>query len=261
MDVELLIEASVATVRLNRPESLNALSAESLRLLCDYADEIEANPAIRAVVLCGQGRSFCAGADIKGSGATSAPPVMSVSYARKGMFTWQQTLLKFHNLNKPVVCAVRGHAVGIGWSLAMTSDQIIASETALFCANFLNRATVPEGGLVHVLAKNIGQLRAKEVVFSRRRVSADEASMLGLVNKVVPDDELEDQAQILARELAALPTFSVGLTKQLFRANCGSIEEFLGLELNAVALAVNSQDATEGRAAAREKRSPDFKGL
>jgi 2-(1,2-epoxy-1,2-dihydrophenyl)acetyl-CoA isomerase len=258
MDVEFSLQGAVATVCLNRPEKLNALTPDMLTMLMEHLDCIERDPEIRAVILTGAGRAFCAGADIKGSGA--APPPMSVLRARQSMAVFQQIALRLYNLDKPVVAAVRGVAVGIAWSYALCADLLLVSDTAQFIPAFLMRATLPEGGMVHLLARHCGEFRAKEIMYLNRKLTGQEALACGLANRVVDDDKLMQAAEELAVELAAMPTFSIGLTKQLFRSNAGSMEEYLVQELNSVALAVNSEDAAEGRLAAREKRTPKFKG-
>ncbi|WP_235356270.1 MULTISPECIES: enoyl-CoA hydratase/isomerase family protein [Burkholderia cepacia complex] len=258
MDVELTLNGAIATLSLNRPEKLNALTPEMLELILGYLDRIEQDAEIRAVILTGAGRAFCAGADIKGSGA--APPRMSVAHARASMAVYQKIALRLYNLNKPMVAAVRGVAVGIAWSFALCADQLIVSDSAQFIPAFLMRATLPEGGMVHLLARHCGEFRAKEIMYLNRRLTGKEAFDMGLASHFVDDGDLETAAVKLAGELAAGPTFSIGLTKQLFRLNTGSMEEFLAQELNAVALAVNSEDAAEGRLAAKEKRAPAFKG-
>ncbi|SOE65752.1 2-(1,2-epoxy-1,2-dihydrophenyl)acetyl-CoA isomerase [Burkholderia sp. D7] len=260
MDVELLLNGPVATLRLNRPDKLNALTPEMLALMIEHLERIEREPEIRAVILTGAGRAFCSGADIKGSAGAPPPPPMSVANARASFAVYQQIALKLYNLNKPVVAAVRGVAVGIAWSYALCADQLIASDTAQFIPAFLMRATLPEGGMVHLLARHCGEFRAKEIMYLNRKLSGQDAFDIGLASRVVEDAKLMEAAEALAAELAAMPTFSIGLTKELFRLNAGSMEEFLAQELNAVALAVNSEDAAEGRLAAREKRTPDFKG-
>ena len=257
MDVELLLNGPVATLRLNRPDKLNALTPAMLALMIEHLERIEREPEIRAVILTGAGRAFCSGADIKGTGP--ALP-QSVANARASFAVYQQIALKLYNLNKPVVAAVRGVAVGIAWSYALCADQLIVSDTAQFIPAFLMRATLPEGGMVHLLARHCGEFRAKEIMYLNRKLSGQEAFDIGLASRVVEDAKLMEAAEALAVELAAMPTFSIGLTKELFRLNAGSMEEFLAQELNAVALAVNSEDAAEGRLAAREKRTPDFKG-
>ena len=257
MDVELLLNGPVATLRLNRPDKLNALTPAMLALMIEHLDRIEREPEIRAVILTGAGRAFCSGADIKGTGPTLP---QSVANARASFAVYQQIALKLYNLNKPVVAAVRGVAVGIAWSYALCADQLIVSDTAQFIPAFLMRATLPEGGMVHLLARHCGEFRAKEIMYLNRKLSGQEAFDIGLASRVVEDAKLMEAAEALAVELAAMPTFSIGLTKELFRLNAGSMEEFLAQELNAVALAVNSEDAAEGRLAAREKRTPDFKG-
>ena len=258
MTVEFTVENHVATVCLNRPDKLNALTPEMLDHLLDYFDRAAADAEIRSVLLTGAGRAFCAGADVSGSG--SAPAKMSVSYARGSMHKWQQIALKIYNLDKPVVSAVHGAVVGIAWSFALCADILIASESAKFIPAFLMRATLPEAGMVHLLGKLCGEYRAKEIIYLNRRLSGAEAAEIGLATRVVPDDRLMEEARSVAQQLASMPTFSIGLTKQLFRANAGSMEEYLALELNSVALAVNSEDALEGRTAFKENRAPNFKG-
>jgi 2-(1,2-epoxy-1,2-dihydrophenyl)acetyl-CoA isomerase len=258
MDVELTLNGAVATLRLNRPDKLNALTPQMLEQMLEQLERIERDPEIRAVILTGAGRAFCAGADIKGGGA--APPPMSVTHARASMAVYQNIALRLYSLNKPMVAAVRGVAVGIAWSFALCADQLIVSDTAQFIPAFLMRATLPEGGMVHLLARHCGEFRAKEIMYLNRKLTGKEALDMGLASHLVEDEHLDEAAQKLAGELAAGPTFSIGLTKQLFRLNTGSMEEFLAQELNAVALAVNSEDAQEGRQAAREKRPPVFKG-
>lgn len=262
MDVELTVDGSVATLTLNRPDSLNALTPPMLEMIIEHLDRVENDPEIRALILTGAGRAFCAGADVKGtvSGSSQGSVRMSVSHARRSLVPYQQVALKLYNLNKPVVSAVRGATVGIAWSFAMCADQLIASETTKFIPAFLARATVPEGGMLHLLARHCGEFRAKEIMYLNRTLSGLEAFEIGLASRVVKDDQLMIAAVALAQELAEAPTFSIGLAKQLFRATSGNFEAYLALELNAVALAVNSADASEGRQAFRDKRKPEFKG-
>lgn len=258
MDVELSVDNGVATLLLNRPDSLNALTPAMMDQMLVHLSTVAEDASIRALLFTGAGRAFCAGADVKGSGGPPKP--VTVASARHSMAKYQEVALRLYNLDKPVVCAVRGATVGIAWTYALCADMLLASQTTNFIPAFLMRATVPEGGMVHLLARHCGEFRAKEIMYLNRKVSGEEAAQMGLVSRVVPDDELLPQAQALAAELAAMPTFSVGLTKQLFRTNAGSMEEFLSTERNAIALAVNSEDASEGRQAFRDKRKPDFKG-
>lgn len=258
MDVELSVNNGVATICLNRPDSLNAITPGMLDDISGFLDKIAGDPEVRALVLTGNGRAFCAGADVKGSGKPPAPN--TVANATRGFVTWQRIALKLYNLDIPVISAVRGATVGIAWTFVLCADMIIASETTKFIPAFLIRATIPEAGFVHLLAKKCGELKAKEILYLNRTLLADDALKMGLVNQVVADDELMNVTDALANELAAMPTFSIGLTKQLFRANSGSLEEFQALERNCVALAVNSEDSLEGRTAFGEKRKPNFKG-
>lgn len=258
MEVEFSVKHQVATICLNRPDSLNAITPVMMDLLVEYLDGIAEDAEIRAVILTGSGRAFCAGADVKGGGKPPAPN--TVAGGVRGFGKWQDIARRIYNLEKPVISAVRGATVGIAWAYALCADMIVASETTKFIPAFLIRATTPEAGFVHLLAKQCGEFRAKEIIYLNQTLSGQEAAEIGLVNRLVADKELTDTAVALAEQLAAMPTFSIALTKQMFRTNAGSLEEFLGVERNCVALATNSEDSLEGRTAFAEKRKPDFKG-
>jgi 2-(1,2-epoxy-1,2-dihydrophenyl)acetyl-CoA isomerase len=173
----------------------------------------------------------------------------------------QQVVLNLANLEKPVVAAVRGPVAGIGWSLALACDLIVASDTAKFHQSFAKIGLVPDGGAVFFLAQVLGAYRAKELVYTARPVTAQEAHSLGLVNRVVPDGELDAVAQALAEELAQGPGFALGLTKRMFKTlQVPSLESYLDAESWAQGLSLLTDDHAEGGRAFREKRRPEFKG-
>ncbi len=257
MDIELEVEGPVATLRLNRPDKLNAITPEMWHLLVQHIDRIEADPELRAVILKGTGRAFCAGADTGGqTGATS----MGVAGAMEKLAEVHRAVLRLYHLRKPVVAAVRGHAVGIGWNLALCADLLIAGDSAKFCQIFLNRGIGPDGASTFLLGRQVGMFRAKEILYSRRLLGAEEALSMGLANKVVPDAELDAAAMAQAQDLAAAPTFALGLAKRLFHSNAANLEEFLERELTTVGVITQSEDRVEGVTAAKEKRPPKFKG-
>jgi len=166
-----------------------------------------------------------------------------------------------HAIEKPVIAAVRGPAVGIGWSIALGCDLVVASETARFAQVFRRLGLAPDGGAVWLLSRRIGMARAKELVFTARFVEAQEALALGLVNYVVPDGDLMAKAEELAADLASGPTFALGLAKKLFHmAGSATYEEFMDYELFVQPQLDNTEDHREGVAAFREKRKPEFKG-
>lgn len=255
MEIQVERNGSVATVKLNRPEKLNALDESMKATLIETFANFANDDAIRAVVLTGNGRAFCAGGDVSTMGAFSAKSLerrLSVS---------QQLLLEIDAMNKPVIASVRGAAAGIGWSLALVCDQIFASDTAYFSQSFKNIGAVPDGGALRLLTENIGFLRTKNLVLTGRRMSADEALSCGLVNQIFPDSELDAATQVFARDLAAGPTLAYSIGKKLMRQlRAPALETYMDIEMWGQTLAVISEDHQEGARAFSEKRKPVFKG-
>lgn len=248
-------DGAVATVRLNRPDRLNALSEPMKDRLGDLFEELGRDASVRAVVLCAAGRAFCASGDVTTMGN------FTVESARDRLKRAHRMIVNLANIEKPVIAAVRGAVAGIGWSMAMACDVICASDTAYFSQVFKNVGLAPDGGAIYFLAQNMGVLAAKELVLSGRRVPAGEALTLGLVSKVVPDDALEDEVGTLARELAGGPTLAYGAGKKLFKQMyTPTLENFLDAEAWAQSTALLSHDHAEGIRAFLEKRKPRFQG-
>jgi 2-(1,2-epoxy-1,2-dihydrophenyl)acetyl-CoA isomerase len=257
MSVELTIDRAVAKIVLNRPDKLNALTVEMRDLLGQYFHRVRYDEAVRAVIVTGAGRGFCSGADIGGMGGDHDLRAGRQRFQRGG----QAFIRTLHAIEKPVVAAVRGPAVGIGWSIALACDLIVASRTARFSQIFRNIGLAPDGGAIWFLSRRIGMPRLKELVFSGRFVEAEEALALGLVNEVVEDEQLEERAQALAAELAEGPTFALGLAKMLCNAAAGpSLDDYFTIESLVQPQLHQTADNAEGRAAFREKRKPRFVG-
>ena len=255
MHIELLREGPLATVRLNRPDALNALSEPMKDELGALFVELARDATVRAVVLCAAGRAFCASGDVTTMGD------FTVASAQDRLKRAHRMIINLAAIEKPVIAAVQGAVAGIGWSMAMACDQIIATENAYFSQVFKNVGLAPDGGAIYFLTQNLGVLRAKELVLSGRRVGAREALELGLVSRVVPDGEQEQQAKALAEELAHGPTMAFGFGKKLFKQTITpTLETFLDAEAWAQGNALLTDDHREGVRAFLEKRKPVFKG-
>lgn len=253
-DVLVRREGAIGRVTLNRPERLNALTdAMRDRIATGFA-EFGQDEAIRAVILDAAGRGFCASGDTSNMGAFT--PVS----ARERLRSAHRMITAVATIEKPVVAAVRGPVAGIGWSMALACDMIVASETATFSMVFRHVGLVPDGGAIYFLTQVLGVLRAKELVYTGRKMGAEEALRLGLVNSVVPDERLEDEALVVAKDLAAGPSFAFGIAKKMFKSMATpSLEACLDAEAWAQGIALMTEDHGEGIAAFREKRKPAFR--
>ena len=255
MPIDLARAGPVATITMNIPERRNALSFEMRAQLHALLEQVNNDASVRAVVLTGAGVAFCAGADVE------AMATGGLAESRARMLHSHALIRTLYRLEKPVIAAVRGHAVGFGWSLALACDLVIASDTAKFSQIFSKVGLAPDGGAVYFLQRNLGQARAKELVYSARMVGAQEALQLGLANHVVKDDELETQAAGWAAELAAAPTLALVMAKRMFEAGSGpGLDQFLETELLIQPQLKQSNDHAEGKTAFREKRAPRFTG-
>jgi 2-(1,2-epoxy-1,2-dihydrophenyl)acetyl-CoA isomerase len=246
---------AVALVMLRNPARRNALTLEMREALLEVFRGFVGDDDVRAVVVAGEGDAFCAGADVGAMGGRD------LAGARVRMKTMHAMIRAVHGLDKPVVAAVRGPAVGIGFSLAMACDLVIASPDANFAQVFKRVGLAPDGGAIWFLARQLGFAQAKELVFSARPLPADEAHALGLVQRIVPADRLLDEALAQAADHAEGPTLALAMAKQMFAASVApSLEQFLEMELLVGPQLSQTGDHAEGTAAFKEKRKPVFKG-
>jgi 2-(1,2-epoxy-1,2-dihydrophenyl)acetyl-CoA isomerase len=253
--IDLERRGAVAVVTLNNPAGRNALDLEMRRALLATFRDIAEDDDVRAVVLTGAGDAFCSGADVGKMGGRD------LAGSRQRMKTMHAMVRAVHGLDKPVVAAVRGAAVGIGFSLALACDVVVASARANFSQVFTKVGLAPDGGAIWFLARQMGFTQAKELVYGARKLGGEEAHALGLVTRLVEDGRVFDEALDLATQYAEGPGLALAMAKQMFAASVApSLEQFLEMELLVGPQLSQTADHAEGRAAFGEKRKPKFTG-
>ncbi len=259
-------ENVIALITLNRPERLNSLGTKMLDELTAALEEVATDDQIRVVILTGAGRGFCGGADLAELGGAPAElggaPAEQRNLRTKPLSRYGNLMLHLRSLEKPIIAAVNGIAAGGGFSLAMCCDIRIASETARFSSIFVKRALVPDMGLTYLLPRAVGTSKALELMFTGDIINAQEAKEIGLVSKVVPADQLIDEAKKLAGRIAKGPPLAIELAKKAVYAaeETSNFATALAYEAWAQGICITSEDAREGIASFLEKREPVFKG-
>lgn len=244
----------IATVTLNRPDAMNSTTDELYTELNDCLGRIAADSGISCVILTGAGRGFCAGADLKAR--REMTPLQSRARHR---WILKDVLAPLYNLEKPVIAAVNGAAAGAGFNIALACDFIVASEQASFIQAFAKVGLVPDLGGLYLLSRVVGLNVAKELCFTARKVLPDEAKALGIVNHVVPHDQLLPKAREIAATIAATSPTATSMTKSLLnRSSNATMDEMLEYESFAQTVAYLTPEYKEGVMAFREKRAPDF---
>jgi enoyl-CoA hydratase len=250
-------EAGIATITFNRPKVLNALTAATMRELSAAIDELDRDPDVRCIVLTGAGeKAFIAGADINELRAISSA-ADGAAFARRG----QATLFRIENLDKPVIAAINGYALGGGCELAMACDMRIAADSAKMGLPEINLGIIPGYGGTQRLPRLVGKGRAKWLILTGDMITAPEALRIGLVDMVVPAAELMDKARELARTLAAKAPLAVAWAKRSI--NIGSETDLAtacAYEASQFGLVCGTEDRIEGTSAFLEKRPPQFQG-
>ena len=255
MDEVVLAERrdAVGIARLNRPEARNALSGELMATLCDLVEAWDRDPDVRAVVIAGSDDYFAAGADIK----AMRERTFQEALVNPMTSFWPRVAA----VKTPLIAAVSGYALGGGCELALICDMIVASETAEFGQPEIMLGIIPGGGGTQRLARVIGKQRAMELVLTGRRIDAQEAHRLGIVNRVAKRKEWLDDAVELAEVVARRPPIAVRLGKQaVLAADETTLQAGLDHERRLYELSMATEDRDEGMAAFMEKRRPDFKG-
>jgi len=253
-EVESSRDDAVLTITLNRPDVLNAFNGAMHKALGAALKEAR-DEEVRAVVITGAGRGFCSGQDLKEF------QEMPESIRERLEQTYHPNIRLIRGLEKPVIAAVNGPCAGAGLSLACACDVRIASDAANFVPGFIGIGLIPDSGGSYFLARLLGPSRAFSWMTSNRRLTAVEALAWGLVDHVVPADELPAQAAELAAAYAAAPTRGIAMTKQLFdHAQNATLDEQLALEGELQTAATKTADFREGVTAFLEKRPPNFTG-
>ena len=256
------VAGNVATITLNRPHRRNAISVSMLQLLGERLVEADLDREVRVVIITGAGKGFCAGLDIKDAMAGSGIGGGGGANAGGSVFNTRTIpTVTLHEMDTPVICALNGAAAGYGLDLALGCDIRLAAESARLLPGFAKRGVVPESGGTWYLPRLVGWGKAAEIGFLGRDIEAAQAKELGLVNEVVPDDELMDTAREWAAEIAANAPIAIQSMKRLFRH--GLTEDFQSHThhvLLQTVLLFGTKDFQEGMLSFMEQRPPKFTG-
>jgi len=249
----------IARIVLNRPDRLNSFTARMHEELASALDEADANPEVRALLLTGAGRGFCAGQDL--SDRAVAPGSAPVDLGDTVERYWAPLVKRLATRDKPVICAVNGVAAGAGANLALACDIVIAARSAKFIQSFAKIGLIPDTGGTWALPRMVGQARALGLALTAEPLPAEKAEEWGLIWKCVDDGLLEQESVALALALAAGPTRGLAATKHAIRASLlNTLEDELVIERDLMRELGNSADYQEGVTAFMEKRTPTFTG-
>jgi 2-(1,2-epoxy-1,2-dihydrophenyl)acetyl-CoA isomerase len=248
------VDQSIAKITLNLPEIRNALSLEVRLELTDLFRRLGDEDRVKVIILTGSGQAFCAGGDIRTmEGVTPVPARIRL---KKG-----HRLIKIMlGLEKPIIGAINGVTAGAGVSIALSCDYLIAVEKATFTVSFTKIGLVPDLGLYYLLPLRVGVPRAKEIMFLAETIDARKALDLGLINRIVPEEKLEEEARAFADRLKKGPGQSLAMIKAALNHWPAGLDSFLEMESTMQAVAFSSRDFDEGRRAFLEKRKPLFRG-
>lgn len=250
----------IATITLNRPDRLNAISRQMQEDLASALGDVGADDDVRVLVLTGAGRAFCAGADVGGMGGERRERE-GAEAIRRGFRGAQAVILGLHRLEKPTIASVNGTAVGGGFDMACACDLRIGSENARFMSAFVRIGLFPGWGGTWLYAKVLGVPKAAELLFTGDFLEAAEAKELGMLNKLVPAEKLQEETLALARKIADGPPISIRLSKmQLYKGLQMDLETAMQFAAACETITLSSEDHREGITAFREKRKARFVG-
>jgi 2-(1,2-epoxy-1,2-dihydrophenyl)acetyl-CoA isomerase len=249
----------IAQLTLNRPDVLNAMTADLVESLHQHLDDVATDPSVRVVVLTGAGRGFCAGQDLSDRDPTILGENPDLGRTLETFYN--PLILRLRNLEKPVICAVNGVAAGAGANIAFACDIVLAAKSAKFIQAFSKIALIPDAGGTWWLTRHLGEARAKALALTAHPLSAEDAANWGLIWRAVEDEKLMDEVTALAETFAKGPTHAYALTKKAVHAASGNtLEEQLQVERRLQHEAGQSGDYKEGVAAFLAKRPAVFTG-
>ncbi|MBG6130100.1 2-(1,2-epoxy-1,2-dihydrophenyl)acetyl-CoA isomerase [Aquimarina sp. EL_43] len=255
--IELHIDNGVARITLNRPDTFNSFNREMALLLQKTLDECNANDKVRAIMLIGNGKAFCAGQDLK----EVTSPELNPGFRKILEEHYNPIISRIRTIEKPIVAAVNGVAAGAGANIALACDIVVATEAASFIQAFSKIGLVPDSAGTFFLPRLIGFQKASALMMLGDKVSAREAEQLGMIYKVFETETFEEEVTKLVSKLAQMPTKALGLTKRLLNQSLvNTLDEQLAIESDLQIESAESEDYAEGVNAFIEKRKPIFKG-
>ena len=257
--ISLEVENNIGIMRFNDPDVRNAVSPDMLEGFWECLNEIEKeNSEIKCLLITGEGKGFCAGANLSSGSERSNSGRQDAGHALETMY--HPILRRLRNMNIPIVTAVNGAAAGIGMSFALMGDIIVASKSAFFLQAFRRIGLVPDGGATWLLPRLVGNARAKELSLLGERLPAEKAYEWGLINRLTDEEDLIDEALKISKELASGPMSLRLIRKAFWESSDNTYEEQLNLERELQFQAGNSEDFKEGVKAFLDKRDAKFKG-